>query len=179
MVKKADHREHNGDSHKGQHQVAPSAQCRLDRPPSDPPRQVADGKQVEGEVNRYWVHADPDKRHAPLAPLPDFDGLVEGAQQEAGIAAGDQHVRGRPNLLDHRELETPKEAGSEPCEAGRQQPEDLLLIRESPVLEPKASEYAQQAGGHGWHRAEDALGVVGAVPFAPRQVEEVNLLGQV
>ena len=71
---------------------APRIQCRLDRTSGDSLREVTKREKVEDKVNRDCIHADPNKRHAPPAALPDFDDLIEKSKDQTRITSRHQHV---------------------------------------------------------------------------------------
>ena len=78
LVEKPDQSQQHRHAGKGDYEPAPGAESGFDGAADHQPGKVLDGQQVGGEVNSDRVHADPKKRDAPFAPLPDFNHLIEG-----------------------------------------------------------------------------------------------------
>src|SRR6266516_489910 len=57
------------------------------------------------EIERDRACPDPDEDRGPAPPLPRIDDLMEHAKQQRAQSAAHEHVRGRPDVLDDRELQ--------------------------------------------------------------------------
>ncbi len=109
----------------------------------------------------------------------DVDDPVEDAQEHQAVAAGDEDVGRRPELLDDRELDPP-----EPADAGEEdarEEHDAGLARRGGlvVAEELAGEDAEEAGGDGGDGGEEPLGVVRAIPALAGEEAEVEPVGEV
>ena len=58
----------------------------------EPAGQPAEIHEIGGDVNGDAVHANPDKRPAPPAAVPDFNDKMKEPQQQGAQAARDQHI---------------------------------------------------------------------------------------
>ena len=67
------------------------------------------------EINRDWVHTEPDEGPAPGLRAPDIDDLIKNAEQNGAIATCDEHVSGSPGTFYNRELKAPEPPNDHRC----------------------------------------------------------------
>src|SRR5262245_55543759 len=60
------------------------------------------------EIDRDGIGAAPHEGRCPHLPSQYIDGLMHETEQDRAVAAGDQHKRRRPDLLDDRKLKAPE-----------------------------------------------------------------------
>ena len=60
------------------------------------------------KVERDRACPDPDEDRGPTPPTPAIDDLMKHAEQQRTQSAAHEHVRGRPDVLDDRELQPPE-----------------------------------------------------------------------
>src|SRR5882757_3575336 len=74
------------------------------------------------EVERDRACPDPYEGRGPPPPTPGIDDLMKHAEQKRAQSAAHKHVRGRPDVLDDRELQPPEYSERDHHGAGTDQP---------------------------------------------------------
>src|SRR5438876_62752 len=70
--------------------------------------EVVEIDQLDQQIERDRVDADPDERAGPELPFPDVDDQIEEGEEDRAVAGGDENVGAGPDFFDDRELQAPK-----------------------------------------------------------------------
>src|SRR4029077_19462761 len=131
------------------------------------------------KIERDRACPDPDKDRGPGPPLPRIDDLMKHTEQQRAQSAAHEHVRGRPDILDDRELQPPEHSERDHRGASTDQPQGLLVRLQAWLLQQQAGEHAEETGADCGQRTEQTFGIPDAVPFPPGQVLRVDPVGEV
>ena len=132
-----------------------------------------------GEVERDWIHADPDERKGPAVPEAHVDEAVEKGEQERAPAASEEDVGRGPDFFDDGK------SGGVPCVTGGDERDagddegEKFFSRGSGAFQAESGEDSEQASADRGERAEDAFRVVVAVVSAAGEIDAVEVVREV